>query len=110
VLIPGFVLALFAILWWKALGPVVPSWTQGLIPELTAETARTIANSLNAPTGTGVGIVALAVCYFAGHILLWIARAGGSVDEPSLKGWRRVLRSLIFRIPKSKKNYDDKLQ
>src|SRR5262245_18605202 len=110
VLIPGFILALFAILWWNALGPLAPYWTSGAVPELTAVTARKIADSLNAPSGAGVGIVVLAICYFAGHILLWIARTGGAAEAAWLKGWRRVFRSLFFQIPKSEQNYDPALQ
>ncbi|SRR6266851_8201489 len=110
VLIPGFVVGLFVILWWNALGGLAPLWTSNLVPELTVDTARKIVDSLNVPSGAGVGIVAFAICYFAGHILLWIARAGGSTKPQGLKGWQRICRSLIFRIPKPENNYHPKLE
>ena len=76
VILPGIVMSLFICLWWTALGPLAPLWTYGAVPELAVATARTMIDSLSVAVGVGIAIPALAVWYFLGHLLLWIARSG----------------------------------
>src|SRR6266851_5490131 len=110
VLIPGLIAALFFLLWWNALGALAPYWTSDAIPELTVSTARSIVESLSVASGIGVAVPAFAVCYFAGHILLWISRSGGASTSACSVGWKRVGLSLVFRIPKPEANFSTKLQ
>src|SRR5438128_2304908 len=110
VLIPGLIAALFFLLWWSALGGLAPYWTSDAVPELTVSTFRSIVESLSVASGIGVAVPVVAVCYFAGHILLWISRSGGADDTSCSVGWRRVGLSLLFRIPKPKSNFNAKLQ
>jgi hypothetical protein len=110
VILPGLVGSLFIYLWWSALGPLPPLWTNGTIPEMTLETTQGIIDSLSVAVGVGITIPSLAVSYFIGHILLWIARSGSSDQEATKKWWRRVWLSLTFRIPKPPSSYDIRLE
>ena len=110
VILPGIIVTLFIILWWTALGPLAPRWTYGTVPQLTVDSARSMIDSLSIATGLGAGIPALAVAYFVGHILLWVARSGKADPAAANKPLRRVGLSLVFRIPKPSAPYDPKLR
>ncbi len=94
----------------EIIGGLAPYWTSDAVPELTVSTFRSIVESLSVASGIGVAVPVVAVCYFAGHILLWISRSGGADDTSCSVGWRRVGLSLLFRIPKPKSNFNAKLQ
>lgn len=110
VILPGIVAALFLSIWWVAVGQAAPVWSLGFFPQLTSKNAATIVESISLKTGVGSAIPALVIAYFLGHILLWIARAGDPDDDAFKSAWRRVKRSLAFRIPKPKKSYDERLE
>jgi len=110
VLIPGLIALLFILIWWNALGALAPLWTSDVVPELTVATARSIVDSFNVASGIGVAIPAFAICYFAGHILLWISRSGGASKSACSVGWKRISLSLVFRIPKPEASFSTKLQ
>jgi hypothetical protein len=110
VILPGIVMSLFICLGWTAPGPLVPLWTYGAVPELTVATARIMIESLSVAVGIGIAIPALAVWYFLGHLLLWIARSGTPDPKASEKWHRRVALSLRFRIPKPRASFDPGLK
>lgn len=111
--VPGIVAILLFLLWWAALGPLPTVWTHGVIPELTVQTAHEIMtsmNSLTAATGIGVAVPLLAACYFAGHLLHWIARSGPSSQVAAYSTYRRLAYSLLFAVPKPANSFHPKLQ
>jgi hypothetical protein len=119
VILPGFIAGIFLLLWWIALGPIAPLWSFGFFPHLTADNTSMIIKSLSLKTGIGVAVPSLTIAYFFGHILHWIARSGRKPKESEEMGrcawWRKIccstlFRSLLFRIPKPLKTYDDRLQ
>lgn len=112
-IVPGVLAVLLLILWWAALGPLPDVWTRGLIPGLTIQTARDIMksmDSLTAATGIGVVVPLLASCYFAGHLLHWLARSGPSNQEAAADTYRRLVYSLVFAIPKPAASFNPKLE
>lgn len=110
VILPGIIAILFFLLWWTALGPMASVWTGGEVPEFSVETARGIIDSLSAATGIGVAIPLFAACYFAGHLLHWVARSGKS-NQKAVDTWYKCLGySLIFSIPKADASFNPKLQ
>lgn len=110
VILPGIVASLFMILCWIAVGPLAPYWTCDTIPAFTITTLPRLIDSLSLASGIGVVIPLLAIWYFLGHILLWIARSGASDAVASKASVRRVLLSLVLHIPKPAHSFDPKLQ
>jgi hypothetical protein len=113
IIVPGVLTILLSVLWWAALGPLPTIWTRGVIPELTRQTARDIMksmDSLTAATGIGVAVPLIAACYFAGHLLHWIARSGPSNQEAAYSPYRRLAYSLILAVPKPANSFNPKLQ
>lgn len=110
VILPGIIVILFFLLWWTALGPLASVWTGGAIPEFNAETAGSIIDSLNVATGIGVAVPLFAGCYFAGHLLLWIARSGKENQKAADTWYKRLGYSLVFSIPKPAAPFNPKLQ
>lgn len=110
VILPGTVASVFIVLCWIALGPLAPFWTDDIVPKFTITTLQRLFDSLSLASGIGVAIPLLAIWYFLGHILLWIARSGDSDAEASNASVRRVLLSLVLQIPKPASSFDPKLQ
>jgi hypothetical protein len=110
VILPGFVGFMFLVFWWLALGPVATKWSWGVVPQFTLENASTTVNSLNNATGAGTAIPVVLAAYFVGHIILWIGRSGKPDDVGTKRPIVRVLKSLVFQIPKPVSPYDPKLQ
>lgn len=105
VILPGLIAELFFVVWWIALGSAAPILTFGLLPQLTSSTATKLVESLTVNTGIGIAVPGIVVAYFAGHILHWVGRSS-TPDEKSSSSWpRRVVYSLIFRIPKPIESY-----
>ena len=100
VILPGIVVSIFILLYWIALGPVAPIWTFGIIPAFTMTNLQVLFDSLSLASGIGVAIPLLAIWYFLGHILLWIARSGKADAAASKGSVRRVVLSLVLQIPK----------
>jgi hypothetical protein len=110
VIVPGIVGTLFLGLWWVALGPVAPLWSFEFVPELTLNNAARIIESLSLKAGIGVVVPGLASAYFLGHIILWSSRFGEPDECATKSSWRRVQRSLVFRVPKPPRSFDKNLQ
>lgn len=110
VILPGVIGGLFLAIWWVALGPVAPLLSNGFFPLLTSNNISELVESLSLKTGIGVAVPGLVLAYFLGHILLWIARSGEPNEAVSKDPWRTVGSSLVFRIPKPPKSYDEELQ
>ena len=110
VIVPGIVASLFLGMWWAALGSIAPLWSFEFVPQLTSNNASGIVESLSLKTGIGVAVPGLAIAYFLGHILLWIARSGEPDECATKSTWRRVRTSLVFRIPKPPRSFDEDLQ
>jgi hypothetical protein len=110
VIVPGIIAALFLGMWWAALGPIASLWSFEFVPQLTSNNASGIFESLSLKTGIGVAVPGLAIAYFLGHILLWIARSGEPDECATESTWRRVRTSLVFRIPKPPRSFDEDLQ
>jgi hypothetical protein len=110
VIVPGIIAALFLGMWWAALGPIAPLWSCEFVPQLTSNKASGIVESLSLKTGIGAAVPGLAIAYFLGHILLWIARSGEPDECATESTWRRVRTSLVFRIPKPPRSFDEDLQ
>jgi hypothetical protein len=106
ILLPGVITILFFIGTWAALGPLVPIWTLGGMPQLTLVSGQKIVESVSLSTGVGMAIPLLIASYFQGHMLMWIGRSGPMLEEKH----SIFFRSLIFRIPKPRNNFDPKLQ
>lgn len=106
VILPGMVAALFLAAWWAALGPVAPLWSLGGIQALTV---RDLIEFFSTRISAGMVIPLLAVSYFLGHLVLWVARAGVASEDASRRPWKRIKRSLFFRIPKPSGSYDPSL-
>ena len=71
---------------------------------------QALFDSLSLASGIGVAIPLLAIWYFLGHILLWIARSG-KADAAASKGpVRRVVLSLVLQIPKPANPFDPNLE
>src|SRR5688500_11960344 len=86
IILPGVIAILFLLLWWTALGSLVPIWTGGAVPEFTVATARGIIDSLSVAAGVGIAIPTIAACYFAGHLVHWIARSG-KPNQSAVNKW-----------------------
>ena len=110
VILPGIVASIFILLYWIALGPVAPLWTSGIIPAFTMTNLQALFDSLSLASGIGVAIPLLAIWYFLGHILLWIARSGKADAAASKGSVRRVVLSLVLQIPKPANPFDPNLK
>jgi hypothetical protein len=109
VIVPGIVAEILLALWWAALGPLAPRWTNEALPELTVNTAGTLINSLNIATGFGIGVPLFVFSYFLGHLLVWIGRSGKPLTVKQGTGTRILGKSLCFRIPKPATSFDPAL-
>lgn len=115
VILPGIVVAIFITGWWFSLGSAASLLSFGYFQHLTLTNATEVIKSLNANLGIGAIVPGLVIAYFLGHILLWVARSGKVSDDSTesicvrLKN-SKFLKSLLFRIPKPPKSYDDELQ
>jgi len=110
VIVPGIIAALFLGMWWAALGPIAPLWSFEFFPHLALNNVSRIVEPLSLKTGIGVAVPGLVIAYFLGHILLWIARSGEPDECATESTWRRVRSSLVFRIPKPPRSFDEDLQ
>lgn len=110
IFLPGLIAILFLLLWWTALGPLIPFWTGGNVPEFSVETARGIIESLSVAAGIGVAIPLIAACYFSGHLLHWIARSGKPNQDAVDKWYKRLGHSLVFKIPRPTSSFNPSLK
>lgn len=109
ILLPGLIFNIFVFLLWFALGALVPFWTNGGIPEFTAQTLPKLADTLSLEGRIFTAIPLVFLWYFMGHLLNWLGRSGISIDG-RVPDRTRVFNSLIFRIPKPKSSFDSKLE
>ncbi len=109
ILLPGVIFNIFVLLLWFALGSLVPFLTNDGIPEFTVQTLPHLVDTLSLEGRVFAAIPLVFLWYFLGHLLNWFGRSGSSVEgrEPDIT---RVLRSLIFRIPKPQSSFDSKLE
>jgi hypothetical protein len=110
VIIPGLVFGVFLLMWWFALGPLVPYWTWSRVPELTLAELWLTVDAVPGGRTTASAILILMACYFLGHSVNWTSKA-----RPREKsGWatrlERVSTFLTFRVPRPKESYDPQLQ
>jgi hypothetical protein len=109
ILIPGIVMALFTVVWWFALGELVPFFFAASFDakQLSLNDLPTIlADCVTVPWV----ILLLPVSYFLGHFLHWIARSGPTLKpDERFKHVLRVVNCIWFRIPKPAQSFDPKL-
>lgn len=110
VIVPGIVTSVFVVLFWSALGQLAPFWSSDAIPEFTIKKLQDLMDSPSIPRGIGVLVSLIAIWYFFGHILLWIARSGKPDAKASQISVRRVWLSLLLHVPKPPNSFDPKLQ
>src|SRR5437867_2397588 len=106
VILPGLVATLFLASWWVALGPQAPLVTFGNLPQLTF---GGILQFLRAELDLGTAIPLLALSYFLGHLVLWIARSG-LPDSQTPRSFDLVWRCLKLKIPKPSAPYYESLE
>lgn len=106
ILLPGFIAILFFAATWAGLADLATYWTMGGLPKLTVANAGGIMNVMTLGTGIGVAVPLAILSYFFGHMLMWIARRGKSLEcsNAALLG-----RSLLFGVPKPIDSFDKKL-
>jgi hypothetical protein len=63
VILPGIVTSIFGVLWWVALGAVVPFWSFGNVPQLGLRNWVEIVESLGLKTGLGLVVSARVQIY-----------------------------------------------
>ncbi len=109
VILPGLILNIFLLLLWAAVGSFSPIISADLLPSFSMDKLQHLLDSLTVVTGVGAFIPIVVLWYFLGHLVLWISRSGPMVDDKTLGSVKRVGSSLIFKIPKPEKSYDEKL-
>lgn len=105
---PGVVLILFAIFGWWCLGPMAEVWSQGFLPTAGIVQFSGFLSVLNERIQAGMLGFLLVAAYFCGHLLHWLSRRGER--EAKVSGARRVLMSLIFRVPKPATDFHEGLE
>src|SRR5689334_7403955 len=94
IIFPGLVLTIFVVVWWAALGPMVPYATAAGIPEFSIATFQQIIDRLTLATGISVIVPLVIIWYFAGNVLQWLARGGRADANAEKRFWRRMWLSL----------------
>jgi hypothetical protein len=109
VIIPGAVMTVLLLVWWSAMGPLMSDMTGNAIPFLTAKEGLALLETLS---GLISAALFLTLAYFLGHLLLWIARSGPTLERGPAprKTLKRVGFCLLFQIPKPADSFDQALQ
>lgn len=103
VLLPGFVGLLFLAAMYASLGDVPAS----LVVDAPSVTPKRVHDH---PYGL-VDVVMLTVaCYFVGHLMTWLTRRHGKTVTGKFSALMRVLKCLVFRIPKPAASFNKELE
>lgn len=109
VLVPGLIATTFIGLLWMALGPLIPLWTYGTIPELTPAGVVSVVNRTPGASQVFPLISVVMTCYLLGHSVSWSSRVRSepaTLKETLVRTWG----FLTFRPQKPGVMFDDRLK
>ena len=107
ILLPGALAVLMWSLLWIAAAGVVPWMTWGAVSEITLSDATdAIGQAIDWSAFMSI-LLMLALAYFVGHLLTWVARGGKRHEQVGIR--QHLMGTLFFRPPKQEPSYNVKL-
>ena len=108
ILLPGGLAIIMWSLLWTAADDVVPWMTGDAVPELTlSEAMDAIGQAIGWSAFLSI-LLMIAVAYFVGHLLTWVARGGKRLDNVRTRDL--LTWTLLLRPPKKQPSYPSELK